>query len=57
MALRWDDFDDAVRQALGSAKKTSEDLFDTGELLGGVGRHAAASRRSAAALLRGHDGR
>ncbi len=35
---RWDAFDDAVRQAVGSAKKTSEDLFDTGELLGGVGR-------------------
>jgi tetratricopeptide (TPR) repeat protein len=35
---RWNEFDDAVQHALSSPKKTSEDVFDTGELLGGVGR-------------------
>ncbi len=35
---QWDKFDDAVRNALSSTRKTSEDLFDTGELLGGTGR-------------------
>jgi len=35
---QWDKFDDAVREALSSTRKNSEDLFDTGELLGGAGR-------------------
>ena len=35
---RWNEFDDAVRHALSSPKKTSEDMYDTGELLGNVGR-------------------
>jgi tetratricopeptide (TPR) repeat protein len=35
---RWGEFDDAVRHALTSPKKTSEDVFDAGELLGSAGR-------------------
>ncbi len=35
---RWNEFDDAIRHALSSPKRTSEDVFDTGELLGAAGR-------------------
>jgi tetratricopeptide (TPR) repeat protein len=35
---RWNEFDDAVQHALSTPKKTPEDVFDTGELLGAVGR-------------------
>ncbi len=51
------EFDDAVRHALSSPKKTSEDVFDTGELLEQRRPYAAASRRSAAALFEGRYGR
>jgi tetratricopeptide (TPR) repeat protein len=53
---RWDKFDDAVRHALSSTQKTSEDLFDTGELLGGVGRMLPQAAEALRLYLRGGTG-
>jgi tetratricopeptide (TPR) repeat protein len=50
---RWDKFDDAVRHALSSTKQTSEDLFDTGELLGGVGRMLPQAAEALRLYLKG----
>jgi tetratricopeptide (TPR) repeat protein len=50
---RWNEFDDAVQHALSSPKKTSEDEFDTGELLGNVGRMLPQAAEALRLYLRG----
>ena len=51
---RWGEFDDAVRHALDSPKKNSEDLFDAGELLGDNGRMLAQACDALREYLRGN---
>lgn len=51
---RWDAFDDAVRHALNSPKKSPENLFDAGELLAGTGRMLPQAVEVLHAYLRGN---
>jgi len=51
---KWNDFDDAVRHALSSPKRTSEDVFDTGELLATSGRMLPQAAEALRAYLKGN---
>ena len=51
---RWDEFDDAVRYALRSPKKTPENLFDTGELLCNADRMLPQASESLRLYLKGN---
>jgi tetratricopeptide (TPR) repeat protein len=48
---RWTEFDEAVQQALASPKKSSEDLFDAGELLADTGRMLPQAAEALRAFL------
>jgi tetratricopeptide (TPR) repeat protein len=51
---RWNEFDDAVQHALSSPKKTSEDVFDTGELLVTAGRMLLEASEELRLYLKGN---